>query len=687
MTKSSIHITKCALLLAVLFLALSTTVIAQTQAGSTPAKKKEYVYLLHANETRYNKNINADAQILVGNVSFRHDSLYMYCDSALFYEATNSLQAFGQVHLVQGDTLFLDGEELFYDGDAMLAEMRYNVRMRDPRMTLTTDSLNYDRTLNLGYYFDWGTLKDSINTLTSQWGEYDTKTKDALFNYDVTLTNDNFVLTSDTLGYNTTTRIATITGPSNIDSDNNHIYTTLGFYYTNEDQAKLSERPVLSNDDNRLVGDSLFYDRLNGYGEAFMNVVLDDYKDKCRLKGDYVYYNELCDSAYATQRAIAIDYSQGDSLFIHADTLSLATYHTLMPTLDADSLLTDSTEAAIQAAIADTTQNTSTANVSLDALASTIDKAVALNRSVPTDSIPADSLQPEGISNAMDSLSNDTLAADSISTDSIPSQSALTGMTEDATSLFINLDSLIQAREAAADSISHAERDSLANEVPAPVDSIYRIIRGYHKVRMYRSDIQAVCDSLVFCTRDSCLTMYYDPIIWNGAQQVLGETIKVYMNDSTINWVHIENQALMVEQLDTIHFNQISGREIKAYFKDGKIEHTDVVGNVLVVYYYQEDNDSVLIGMNTTEASMLTAYMVDQQVDKLLITNKSNGTFYPMLQIPENKMKLSTFGWFHQLRPLSPADIMIWRGKNSEEKLKKSKRSAVPLPSLKGVTQ
>lgn len=514
----------------------------ETPADTT---NERYVYLLHADETRFNQRINPDAQILVGNVAFRHDSMYMYCDSALFYEANNSLDAYGNVRMNQGDTLFLYGDRLHYKGDEMLAKVRENVVMIDKEMKLTTDSLNYDRTINLGYYFNWGTVEDTLNVLTSEWGEYDTQTNDAMFNYEVTLTNPNFVLTSDTLLYNTKTQVATIVGPSDIRSNRNHIYSTLGRYFTATDQAHLLNRSVLTNDDKRLIGDSIYYDRISGFGEAFDRVEMDDFGGKTRLTGDYIYYNELADSAYATRRAIAIDYSQGDSMFIHGDTLRLLTRF------------------------------------------------------------------PD-------------------------------------------------------------------------TDSVYRIVQAYRKVRIYRDDVQAVCDSLEFNSLDSCMTMYFDPVIWNGPQQVLGEVVRVYLNDSTVEWAHVENQALIVERVDTNQFNQISGREVKAYFVGGNIERTDVEGNVKVVYYYTEEGDSVAFGMNTTECTYLTAYMKDRQVDKLYIKEQSNGVFYPILQVPTGKDRLSNFAWLNKLRPLSKEDILIWRGKDEEQKLKVTKRREVPLPSLKG---
>ena len=505
-----------------------------------PAKSK--VYLLHSDVLKKSPlNPDPDAQILIGNVAFRHDSVYMYCDSACFYEKTNSLEAFDNVKMVQGDTLFLYGDYLFYDGNTQIAQVRYNVRMENKNTTLLTDSLNYDRIYNLGYYFDGGTLMDEENVLTSEWGEYSPATKISVFNYDVKLVNPKFTLTSDTLRYSTATKIANILGPSDIVSDANHIYSELGFYNTQIGQAELLDRSVLTNEGKRLTGDSLFYDRVKGYGEAFDNVIMTDTVNKNMLTGDYCYYNELTKYAFATKKAVVVDYSQGDSLFMHADTLQMYTYY--------------------------------------------------LN-----------------------------------------------------------------------------------------TDSMFRETRAYHKVRMYRTDVQGVCDSLVFSSKDSCLTMYYDPILWNNNQQLLGEKIMIYMNDSTIDWAHIQNQALSVEQLDSTSYNQVTGKEMKAWFQGGEMRKVDVIGSVRLVYYPME-SDSTLIGMNVSETSLLNMFLENRKMKKMIMSPKSNGTLYPMLQRPPEKMKLDNFVWFDYIRPLDKEDIFEWRGRKAGQELKKSNRSAVPLPN------
>ena len=300
----------------------------QSDNKKQPENKKTKVYLLHADEGQADKLARPDVQVLIGNVKLRHDSMYMYCDSALIFEKTNSVEAFSNVRMEQGDTLFIYGDYLYYDGMTQIAQLRENVKMINRNTTLLTDSLNYDRLYDLGYYFEGGTLMDEENVLTSDWGEYSPATKQSVFNHDVKLVNPKFVLTSDTLRYNTESKIAVILGPSNIVSDNNHIYSERGFYNTMTEQAELLDRSVLTNQGKKLVGDSLFYDRIIGYGEAFDNVKMTDSINKNMLTGDYCFYNELTDSAFATKRAVAIDYSQGpDSLFMHGDTLQLVSYN------------------------------------------------------------------------------------------------------------------------------------------------------------------------------------------------------------------------------------------------------------------------------------------------------------------------------------------------------------------------
>ena len=155
------------------------------------------------------------------------------------------------------------------------------------------------------------------------------------------------------------------------------------------------------------------------------------------------------------------------------------------------------------------------------------------------------------------------------------------------------------------------------------------------------------------------------------------------MNDSTIDWAHIENQALSVAQIDSIHFNQVTGKEMKAFFKDKDMRQVDVNGSVRLVYYPMEEKDSILIGMNISETSDLKMFLENRKLKKIIMSPKSNGTLYPMSQIPPAKMKLDNFAWFDYVRPLNKEDIFNWRGKGAGQELKKSTRGAAPLPNQK----
>ena len=190
-----------------------------------------------------------------------------------------------------------------------------------------TDSLNYDRLENISYYFDGGMLVDEENELTSIWGQYNPDSKEALFKENVKLVNKDFTLHTETLKYNTETKIADILGPSVLVSDSGYIYTTRGWYNTETDDCQLLNRSQVINKDSTqiLIGDTIYYNRRNGIAEVYGNMFLQDTIKKVILKGNYGYYNEKTEFALATDSAHAIEYSQKDSLYIHADTLKMIT--------------------------------------------------------------------------------------------------------------------------------------------------------------------------------------------------------------------------------------------------------------------------------------------------------------------------------------------------------------------------
>ena len=521
------------------------------QAMQAPRKKHkkrpegERVYLLHADELRYDMfGRNPDAQIVKGKVSFMHQGGHLTCDSAYFYQGTNSVKAFGHVHYRQGDTLSLTCERAEYDGMMQMMHARRNVVLHHRRQTLKTDSLDFDRLYNMANFFDGGTLIDGKDRLVSDWGEYHTETREAKFVFNVKLRSGKDVVTTDTLYYDVPTSTAHMVGPSKIVSGSSVVHTADGYYDTKTDKAKLFGRSTLVDKDKSITGDSLYYVK-NGESTGYGNVVYVDKKNKNSLTCNYLRYNEKTGMGFATKRPVAIDYSQKDTLWMHSDTMRIYTYH-------------------------------------------------------------------------------------------------------------IN------------------------------TDSVYRKVHAYPHVRAFRNDMQAICDSLVFNSKDSCMTMYKDPVIWNANRQMLGEEIRAYMADSTIRFAHVIGQALSIEQMpDSVHYNQITSSEMKSYFEKGEMKMTEAIGNVQTVYYMTNDKDSSLVGLNYLETDTMRMYLgAARKLDKIW-TNKFTSTMYPITQVPPAKYKLPNFAWFEDLRPTDKNDIFVWRGKSSGTELKSFKHHEAPLQSLK----
>lgn len=492
------------------------------------APQDENIYLVHADQLRYNHYINSEAQILNGMVQFRHKGATLHCDSAYFYEASNSFEAFGHVKMYQGDTLSLFSDYAYYDGNDEMAIARHNVELRNRQTTLYTDSLNFDRLYHNAYFFEGGKMVDGKTTLVSDWGEYNTKSKLAVFNFNVKMRSQEMYLTSDTLYYDTRTSTAEIVGPTDIISGKSHIYSERGYYDTRNERARLLERSVMTNEGKMLVGDSVWHDDKTGMSKAYYNVIFVDSVNKNKLTCNYGEYNGETGYAMCTNRAVSIDYSQRDSLFMHADTFKIFTFN-------------------------------------------------------------------------------------------------------------IN------------------------------TDSVYRKIHAYNKVRAYRTDVQAVCDSLVYNSLDSCMTMYHDPIIWNNSQQLVGDLIQVFMKDSVIDNAHVIDNAFSIEELpDGENFNQISSKEMFAFFKQGDINEAQAKDNVLIIYYPVDEADSTLIGLNYTETAELRIYLENRKMKKIWMP-KAEGTLYPISQIPPEKKFLPGYAWYDYIRPLNRYDIFNWRPKRKTE--------------------
>ncbi len=496
------------------------------------------IFLEHAD---YLNKIESDSfLVLTGNVKFSRGSMLMFCDSAHYFPETESMDAFGNVHMEQGDTLFVYADELNYRGPEQVAFLYGQpVRMINKDVTLRTDEFVYDLGREFGYYTVGGQLTDQKNKLTSIEGEYVPSTKEANFYTRVHLTsiseNDTLDIYTDTLYYNTASHLAELYSQSKIINGQATIYTHSGTYNTNDSKATLYNRSlVVTSRGSTLQGDTLFYDRAAGFGEAFGNMVLTDSVRQSKLTGEYGFYNEVTDSAFVTGHACAMEYSRGDTLYMHGRYIYAFT-------------------------------------------------------------------RPDTI---------------------------------------------------------HFEADTVSGAEAYEVVDTTHIIVCHPRVRFYRSDMQGICDSLRFQQKDSTLSMFRHPVVWSDDRQIFGKLILLHLNDSTIDRAVLPDQGFSAQHVEEDFFNQLSGKEMIAYFDGSEMRRLDVNGNVEAIMLPME-NDSTYNKIINVTSSFLTADFKNQNLERMKMWPETSGTVTPLYLAKKSLFRLPKFRWYTGLRPLSPDDIFI----------------------------
>lgn len=294
----------------------------------TVGQETKMIIIENSHYLEVNEIFGPDIKILKGNVILKHDSAYMYCDSAYFNDKENSFIAFGHIHVISPtedltDTVHLFGDSLHYSGLKKLAEVRYNVVLQKDSMVLYTENLDYKMDENIGYYFDGGRTLNGEDTLISKKGYYYADLDELYFKDSVVVLNPKYTIYSDTLKYHTKNKISYILGPTDIiaSDSSNQIYSESGWYNHILDVGLLNKNPVLTHKKRTLVGDSIFYDRNKGLGIAYNNVIIADSVQNIRLKGNSGKYYEFTESSVITDSALFIHIQENDSLFMHADTI------------------------------------------------------------------------------------------------------------------------------------------------------------------------------------------------------------------------------------------------------------------------------------------------------------------------------------------------------------------------------
>ena len=449
-------------------------------------------------------------------VQFEHQGADLWCDIAIYYQRENRLRAIGNIRLQQGDSVQLTGGKIDYDGNNKLAKAYEQVILKNNAMTLTTDTLYFDREKQESYYRDFGTIIDSSNTLTSEIGRYFMEIEKYQFLDDVHIQNPEYTVDSEQLDYYTSSKNAYMYGPSTITGDTYKLYCERGFYDTKIESGYGIKNTRIDYNNRIIEGDSVFFDKAREFASATNNIKVTDTINKGIIRAHYAEVFKAKDSVFATKRAVSVSLVEQDSLYMHGDTLMV------------------------------------------------------------------------------------------------------TGKPE------------------------------------------HRILRAFRNAKFYKTDLSGKCDSIHSEQRTGVTQLIRNPILWNGENQMTGDSIHLISNLKTekLDSLKVLDNAFIISQdtIGKIGFNQAKGKDLFGQFVDNELKIIDLVKNTEVIYYMYNDDDE-LLGIDKTICSAIRITMANNDVEDLTFFTNPDGDIFPEKDLPENSRILQGFIWRGDERILTKDDI------------------------------
>ena len=523
---------------------------AQVPASSrdTLQKGNKIIYILGARELQFLKQDSThDFNIAVGNVIIKQEKTLFYADSVVVNNFDNSMEAFGNIHINDADSVHTYAQYLKYIGNTKKAQLRKKVRLTDGSGTLTTEELDYEVSQKIGVYRNGGKLVNKKTTLTSEQANYYGDTRDVIFTRKVVLVDPEYTIRTDTLQYNTQTESIRLTSPTRIVDSSKRIILTRNAYFDRKNKKGfLYERSQIIDTAYTFIADDMALDDSTGQGEFRGNAV---YRSKDSTEGFDLIANNIKvdrkkDILLATIQPLLLIKQKGDTTFVAADTLYVARLIDLRKT-----------------------------------------------REVPVIRLPN-------------------------------------------------------------------KKDTLLTNKKVPVDTTAKYFEAYSHVKVYADSLQGVGDSLFYASDDSTFRFFKSPVIWAKDNQILGDTIYLFLKNRKPELLTVFENALAINKIDsTSYFNQLRGTRMQAFFEDGEMYFMSAKGSAENVYYFQ-DEQKHFISVNKSTCDVINIYLENNKPQKVSFLNKYEGTAYPMRKADHENLKLRKFKWLDSIRPKSKADLL-----------------------------
>src|SRR6266540_1894971 len=510
--------------------------------------------------------------------------------------------------------------------------------------------------------------------------EVDSVNKFQLLVGNVTVQQEKTLFYCDSAAINTTTNVLESFGHVHInDNDSLQIYSDYLKYLGQEKKATLKNNVKLTDGKGVLTTSHLYYDLQTKIGNY-----LDGGKvvnDKTILTSKEGYYYEQTRDVYFKKDVVLVD----SEYTIKTDTLLYNTYSGVATFVVPTEITSDSGRRKI---------NTSNGYYDTKSKRSYFGKRSQIwdrNTSLIADEVAKDSTgfgEARGNVIYTDTVQKITILANHINSSSnnssfIATEKPVMIIKQEEDSIFIAADTLYSAR------LSDLRKSrnvpvvvqSVTQENLLPKDSTHinidttqgadrtdRYFEAYNHVRIYSDSLQAVGDSLFYSGEDSVFRLFKEPIVWSRDSQITGDTIYLYTQNKKPKRMYAFENAMTINKVGTEYYNQVKGRTINGYFKDGNIEFMRTRGNSESIYYAQDDENK-FIGVNKATADIIDMYFSERKPQRVVFRSNLVGTTYPMRQVNHEELRLRGFKWLDELRQKTKYDLFTEAPARSKQEI------------------
>lgn len=615
---------------------------------------------------------DSSVMAMVGEVMLFHNGTLITCDSLVRYSA-NRVECFDNV-VINKDSIYVYGDRALYDGETSTAEIFSPlIKLIDGNATVYTYNFKYNTKDNIGEFWGGATMEQEGNQMEADKGYYYADDHEIVGVGNVELRNDEYMLRSDSVGYNFDSEIAKFYDRSVIWNRKGEILSAdSGEYFYQQERYHFRGDAYILSKDYEVWADSLDYNLASEDAELWNNIQVRSDEEKTIVFGDYGRYIGAEGEALLTDRPSLLSYQteNADTVYMRSDSIFIYTVDSLgyFKLNRPDSTALAEIDNIVQGAADEEMLMPETPEVSAvegeDSEVAEDATEVAEDAGLAEEAMTDAELAEEAVSDA--ALAEEAVADAELATEAVEDAGLAneaieeSGQTDELAEESAVPEEIDDGEEVTEEGMSDAEiteeetvEEALAEETNEE-ERTERVIVAFPHVKMYSVDAQVVCDSLIAFTVDSTAQLHIDPIMWNEQNQINSERVDVFTKDQKVERALFSGDPfpMMISEVDTTRYNQVTGKTIENFFRDGKMYKADIVGNAQTYYYVVDDKDGAVQGFLVAECADITFNIKDNTVETIVWRQNPEYTIYPITKIPATQLQFfDHFSWNPELRP------------------------------------